>query len=571
MCYRSGALATMEGALRAGFGPAAFLLGLATGGLVLLVACGGASRRSDQPVLKRLYVQEFTCQDCGLTPSVLMQLTDEARGAALVLPRDQWLVLTRETVLELLPPGREWPDCGASCELEIARQVGSDATLTGVVRRVAGEYVVSMNLYDVRTGALESQNSLDAPDVPMLRQRLRLEARRMYGAIGGAAAGTPGPRRSGEPRPGPASVVAPPPTSGVVEALGTVRPEMGFLRVEGSPRGALVRILGPWERRRATIRSEALPFGPESVPAGEYQIQVSAEGYDPVEVRQFVGADRNEVVRVDLVPSEGVLQVLGTPEGARTEVHCARGFHREFGLPGTLRVPRGTCRVEVSRAGYGPFAREVPVPGGETVPVEVRLVPAGSPAADPGKGKGDQPAKPTWEGNWGWNRARPLDWNVTLGLLGFQGLLRGPDHYMLTLVPVQVGLLAGGRWRLGAFLDLGMLFNSDSPKHTAEDNSGDLRMVVGAGGYAGMMLVGTKDVGLWIDGTAAFQYNEDRCTEWDMSVEKDRQCTGHQSIPNGFVYGGRVGFRWIVLSVVLQVDHSLVNGVSLGGFIALSW
>lgn len=550
-------------------------------GLVLLGACGGgAVRRSDTGGTRRLYVQEFTCQECGLTTPVLMQLTDEARGAALVLPQGQWLVITRETVMVLLPPGREWEECSStSCELETARQVGSDATLTGTVRRIAGEYVVSMNLYDVRTGALLAQTSLDAPDLSMLRQRLHLEARRMYGALGGwAAEAGPGERpRDGASSGGrsPRGAVAAPPVAGVVETLGTVRPETGFLRVEGSPKGALVRILGPAERRRGTLRTEELPFGPENVPAGEYQIEVSAEGYDPVEVRRLVGADRTEVVVVELVPSEGILEVRGTPEGARTEVRCGGGFRREFGLPGTLRVPRGTCQVEVSRTGYRAFSREVPVPGGQTVPVEVRLDPLGDAIGNqkPPSGDGSRPAQkePPWEGNWAWNRARPVDWSLTLGVLGFQGLLRGPDHYLLTVFPFQVGVLAGGRWRFGALCDLGILFNSDKPDHTAQENSGDARMVVRAGGYAGMQIVGSKTFVLWLDGTAAYEFNGDRCTDWDMSVEKDRTCTAHDSIPDGFVYGGRLGLRLTGISLVLQVDHSLINGVSLGGSIGVSW
>ena len=176
---------------------------------------------------------------------------------------------------------------------------------------------------------------------------------------------------SASPSPGAAPLELTEPAR--VERLGTIRPEVGMLRVEGSPPGARVTIEGPRDFGTRGRLATTLPYGPADVPAGTYEVTVSAPGHDEEKRSVVIYADRTEVARVELVRSEGVLEIVGEPEGAKVELSCSRGFAKVFGLPGTLTVPRGSCTVVVSRGGYERFERRVDVPGGRRSRVEVKL------------------------------------------------------------------------------------------------------------------------------------------------------------------------------------------------------
>ena len=158
-----------------------------------------------------------------------------------------------------------------------------------------------------------------------------------------------------------------------IEKTTPIRPEEGRLIVEGTPPGATVTIRGPSGFGASGRLQTTLPWGPATVPVGAYTVAVSAPGHDeqtrPVELY----ADRTELVRVELTPSTGVLEVTGEPAGAKVDLRCEKDFQREFGLPATLTVPRGTCTVVVERSGYERFERSVAVPGGQTATVAVAL------------------------------------------------------------------------------------------------------------------------------------------------------------------------------------------------------
>jgi hypothetical protein len=87
----------------------------------------------------------------------------------------------------------------------------------------------------------------------------------------------------------------------------------------------------------------------------------------------FVPSDKTVTVDISLEMSEGILEIDGTPQGARVDVTCEKGFSRTFGLPGRLSVPRGTCTVKVTRTGYEAFEKTVTVLGGKTAQVQVTL------------------------------------------------------------------------------------------------------------------------------------------------------------------------------------------------------
>ncbi len=77
----------------------------------------------------------------GMTDAESAYLTDLARDAlARNLSLDHFTILTRESILELLPEGTRLSDClDASCEVEIGRTLGADYVVSGEVLLFAGE------------------------------------------------------------------------------------------------------------------------------------------------------------------------------------------------------------------------------------------------------------------------------------------------------------------------------------------------------------------------------------------------------------------------------------------------
>ena len=158
------------------------------------------------------------------------------------------------------------------------------------------------------------------------------------------------------------------------QALPPVAPELGRLRVEGSPRGAQVEVSGPKKFRGP--KKALLPKTWSGLPAGTYRVKVTATNREPYETRAQVLPDRTKVVTVSLVHAFGKLTVGGKPKGARVVVTGAGGYRKTWGLTRgyTLnRVRRGTYTVTVSRTGYTAFQQQVTVPGGKEARVAVKL------------------------------------------------------------------------------------------------------------------------------------------------------------------------------------------------------
>ncbi len=87
------------------------------------------------------------------------------RGEALRLPVDRFLVMTRENLLELLPPGRTLEDCVGDCDVETGRNIGADFVLSGEVVRFGGELRLVLRLHETREGRLLADATARAPSV----------------------------------------------------------------------------------------------------------------------------------------------------------------------------------------------------------------------------------------------------------------------------------------------------------------------------------------------------------------------------------------------------------------------
>lgn len=88
----------------------------------------------------------------GLRPAEADYLTDLVRTTAGRRPGLR--VLTREDIIERLPPGTDLAACEADCEIEIGRRLGADFVISGEIIDFAGELRVLLRLHATRTATL---------------------------------------------------------------------------------------------------------------------------------------------------------------------------------------------------------------------------------------------------------------------------------------------------------------------------------------------------------------------------------------------------------------------------------
>ena len=350
---------------------------------LLLVLCfcvvWPPNQSAGQPERKRVAILELASNSQRVSVDEGRFLAQVVRSAASnVLDPNRYHVMTTEEMMILVSP-QKMRCLAGECILKIGRELQADLVVGGNVVDVGTRIGVTLEAYRTEPGGLVLGDQLRSRSVDDAVEALDEKAkgfmRRVLDRIGGGSYTPPPPPLP----PGGAGS-----GSGAVD-LPPVREEVGMLRVEGEPRGARVDIKGPREFGKRGKLATSLPYGPAQVPAGRYDVEVSSSGYDDESRSVRVYADRMEVVRLELVPSTGVLEIGGTPAGARVGLKCAKGFSKGFGLPAEMlgiSVPRGKCKVQVGRDGYQAIEKTVDVAGGKTAQVAVKLEQVRAPVAE---------------------------------------------------------------------------------------------------------------------------------------------------------------------------------------------
>ena len=256
------------------------------------------------------------------------------------------------------------------CLIEAGRAAQARKMITGrLVSMGDKDYQLTLGLTDLLTVKNERSESL------LCRRCERFALLKLVDRAVAKLAGKPlkasGGRGGKAPAPPPPVPRATPEPE---QELPPVAPELGRLRVEGTPRGARVDVSGP--KGFKGPRAAALPRTWNGVPAGTYRVTMRAKDHEPHQTRVQVLPDRTKVVAVDLVKAIGSLTVGGKPGGARVVVTGASGYRKVWGLTRSFtlrRVRRGNYTVTVSRTGYTRFARQVQVVGGKDTRVSVNL------------------------------------------------------------------------------------------------------------------------------------------------------------------------------------------------------
>lgn len=532
--------------------------------LVLAFTLPAGAEPGGAPAAKKILAVLDFSNSAELDQFSCNTLADDVREASLVLPRDQYVIQTRESMLTFLDPEGLKKCSEANCEVDAGRRANADLVVSGSIGRFDKDFVATVKLFDTKTAELLGSKSASGATLGVLRENLRNQAQVLFLDAVGQAQG------------GGAAVVPVPgfaPTSGPVVKKSKVTQVVADLTIVGKPKELVKLEITDPTGKKTTSGS---PFKDTRARVGKWKVVASAVGHEDEETTFEVPADEVILQEIEVKPL-GSLEVKGTPLGAAVEVTGPGGFKDDSGLPFSVSgLKRGTYRVQVTRETYERYDEMHYVSPGDTTRVNVELKkpsdrPAPAPADRRGRrGSGDAPAatakKPA---NYGWDSNNPASLLWSLGIVGINGISGGSDHYSLSIVPSEIGVLLGNRWRIAAAVDLQLVFNSDAPKNT--DKDGNKRLLLHAGGVVGMQLFEAGSVGMAVEFGAGFEYNADRCVAWDMSNSEGDRCTSWLELPNGYVVGGklRIGLlkRW--MNVVLRVDYSNVNGVLGGAFFAI--
>lgn len=149
--------------------------------MLLLLWAGVAE--AQQSARKKLAVLEFG-HGSEVKAKTAAYMVDVVRGEAVKLPDGQFLVMTKENILEMLPPDTDLASCEGSCEVETGRNIGADYLITGEFIEIGGEIKVSMRLYDTGSGGLKASEKGTAKGVKGLEAVVQATAGRLMKPLG---------------------------------------------------------------------------------------------------------------------------------------------------------------------------------------------------------------------------------------------------------------------------------------------------------------------------------------------------------------------------------------------------
>lgn len=122
--------------------------------MLLLIVCILFLPAQAAAEIKWLAVLEFS--GVGVDSDIIHKLSDQSRIASSnTLPIDQYHVMTRESMLEILKDmGKDSSCLSGKCEIEIARNIGADFVITGDILKIEDTYLLTLKLHNSETGQL---------------------------------------------------------------------------------------------------------------------------------------------------------------------------------------------------------------------------------------------------------------------------------------------------------------------------------------------------------------------------------------------------------------------------------
>ncbi|MBN1164515.1 MAG: SUMF1/EgtB/PvdO family nonheme iron enzyme [Candidatus Krumholzibacteriota bacterium] len=295
-----------------------------------------------------------------LTEAENIYLTDRVRDAMIrSLPSESFMIMTRESIQELLPPEMRVSDCAdAECEIEIGRMLGAAYIVTGDVLLFAGKYRLNLKVHHCESAAFLGSEVARGDDLVGLegavRETAALLGERMREHSGVKIGGSlPGVFREGGGSEAPEDEWR----------IGDIH--KAVVRFESNPPGAVVLVDG-------RIICVETPCSKE-LGEGPVRVSMQKERYLPreetVEIRKS-GSDIKLSWTLD--PDFGWLTVRTKPSGLSVEIDG-----KEYGDSpiNDLELSPGGHRVKVTDRSYYSAWKDIMIERGARREVQLELKP----------------------------------------------------------------------------------------------------------------------------------------------------------------------------------------------------
>lgn len=280
-----------------------------------------------------------------------MFLTDKLRERAkAVLPAYMgFVVMTRENINAMLPPGKSIEDCEGSCLVETGKNIAADYVAQARVGKFGKQLTLTMELYETAGNNLVGSFTARKPDAEGLLEEIEREAGRVFAQIAGTAS----------PAVGGSEGISGISTGGSGYRASGVKSYI--VHVESTPTGAMFSTDG-----RVNAGCNKTPCD-MTLPAGSHRFSFSMDMYfdkdETVDVRS-----NGQKVLAKLVPNFGELTIAPVFEGGMGNLGEAEilidGRQVQGGL---LRLSVGSHKVQIAHRCYEPMSFDVALKNGSRI------------------------------------------------------------------------------------------------------------------------------------------------------------------------------------------------------------
>jgi len=269
----------------------------------------------------------------GLSLSERIYLTNMLREqAVMVLPAEQnYTIMTRENINEMLPPGKSLEDCEGSCLAETGKNISADYVAQARIGKVGDNISISAELYETAGNKLvASFNGLGA-DVNALMEVIKVKGPDFFKKARGGA-------------------------SGIVRTGFDGAANQSFVvNITTNPQGAALSIDG-----RPVPSCTATPCQ-VMVDAGEHRFVAVLDHHEDAEGLFTVSAN-NQEISLDLVPRYGTLNLdLAFPTGGSYEELKIKVDGELVPAANKVLMDPGNREVSIAHRCYNPVSFKVGV------------------------------------------------------------------------------------------------------------------------------------------------------------------------------------------------------------------
>ena len=137
-------------------------------------------------------VLETTAAKDALSLEEKQYLTDVLRSEAVkALPAEQnYVIMTRENIITMLPPGKTLEDCEGECLVETGKNIAADYIAQGHVGRFGDELTITVELYETAGNKLLGSFSSKAQNIATLESEIRQKSQELFLQIVASTFGT---------------------------------------------------------------------------------------------------------------------------------------------------------------------------------------------------------------------------------------------------------------------------------------------------------------------------------------------------------------------------------------------